>query len=111
MTAPSDLSRLTEILNKAGTEALAFFNGMAARQVVAKAPGDRFNTVSQLIESLERKQILERQPPLAVQVATPRHMPELSPLQSAVSGSDGRATRAALASRSDGEGRARKCDG
>lgn len=59
MTAPSDLSRLTEILNKAGTEALAFFNGMAARQVVAKAPGDLVSDADRAVEMTLRR-LLER---------------------------------------------------
>ena len=59
MTAPSDLSRLTEILNKAGAEALAFFNGMAARQVVAKAPGDLVSDADRAVEMTQRR-LLER---------------------------------------------------
>lgn len=42
------------------------------RVALAKAPSDRFPTVSQLLEALQRKQVLERQPPLPKLLAPPK---------------------------------------
>ena len=57
---PDDaLSKLDTILTKAGAEALAFFNGMAARQVTAKAPGDLVSDADRAVEMTLRR-LLER---------------------------------------------------
>lgn len=59
MNAPSDLSRLTAILEEAGAEALAFFNRLGARQVETKAPGDFVSDADRSVEITLRR-LLER---------------------------------------------------
>lgn len=66
MNAPSDISRLTAILEEAGAEALAFFNGMAARQVEAKAPGDLVSDADRAVERTLRRLLETAFPGVAV---------------------------------------------
>lgn len=66
MTAPSDLSRLSAILGEAGAEALAFFNGMAARQVTAKAPGDLVSDADRAVELTLRRLLEQAFPDCAI---------------------------------------------
>lgn len=66
MNAPSDVSRLTEILNKAGAEALALFNGMAARQIEAKAPGDLVSDADRAVELTLRRLLEQAYPDCAI---------------------------------------------
>jgi serine/threonine-protein kinase len=52
------------------------------RTALAKKPGDRFQTVAQLLDALERKQVLQSQPPMPMQVAAPlpSKLPAMSPM-------------------------------
>ncbi|MDW8283765.1 MAG: protein kinase, partial [Myxococcales bacterium] len=52
------------------------------RVALAKSPVERFATVAQLLEAIERKQLLERQPPFALQVSPPQGpMPQMEPVK------------------------------
>lgn len=66
MNAASDLSRLSAILGEAGAEALAFFNGMAARQVTAKAPGDLVSDADRAVELTLRRLLEQAFPDCAI---------------------------------------------
>ncbi|MFO0577839.1 MAG: protein kinase [Polyangia bacterium] len=52
------------------------------RTALAKKPSERFQTVAQLLDALERKQVLQGQPPMPMQVAAPvaSKLPAMSPL-------------------------------